>query len=370
MAHFCEHMTFKGTARRSTMQVVNTLETVGGDLNAFTNKEDTVYHAAIGREHFSRAVDLLTDIVFCSLYPQAEIDKEVEVIADEIESYNDSPAELIYDDFENIIFNGHPLGHNILGEAARLRTYTTAHARRFTSRYYRPDNTVFFVDGNIDFRRLTVSLEKRIGNIMRVRGAETVCYTASSAEETRGAHPRVIERAKGTHQAHVMIGTETYNANHPRRMALALLNNILAGPGMNARLNVSLRERNGLVYTVEGLTTCYSDTGLWSLYFGCDPDNVTRCLKLIRRETDRLISRPLSDTALRAAKLQLKGQMAIASDNREQFALDFSNRYLHEGTGTQLTDIYERIEAIDAVTLQQVAAELMVEDRLTTLIYK
>jgi predicted Zn-dependent peptidase len=161
LAHFCEHMTFKGTQRRNAMRVLNELERVGGDINAFTNKEDTTFYAAIHRDHFSKAVDVLTDIVFHSEYPQTEIDKEIEVICDEIESYNDSPAELIYDEFENIIFEGHPLGHNILGEAEQLRTYTTEDALRFTRRYYRPDNAIFFVYGDVEFSKVVKILKKQ-----------------------------------------------------------------------------------------------------------------------------------------------------------------------------------------------------------------
>ena len=159
LAHFCEHMTFKGTERRNALQVINALEQLGGDLNAFTNKEDTTFYAAIQKEHINKAVDLLTDIVFHSTYPQHEIDKEVEVICDEIESYNDSPAELIYDEFENILFEGHPLGHNILGKAEQLRTYTTEDALRFTRRYYRPDNAIFFAYGDVDFERLVKTVD-------------------------------------------------------------------------------------------------------------------------------------------------------------------------------------------------------------------
>ena len=161
LAHFCEHMTFKGTEHRSALQVINALESVGGELNAFTNKEDTVFYAAVTKEHFTKAINLLTDIVFHSQYPQQEIDKEVEVICDEIESYNDTPAELIYDEFENQLFEGHPLGHNILGKAELLRTFTTADALRFTRRYYRPDNAVFFVYGDVDFKRLCSMLSRK-----------------------------------------------------------------------------------------------------------------------------------------------------------------------------------------------------------------
>ena len=363
IAHFCEHMTFKGTARRHALQIINAIEGVGGDMNAFTNKEDTVFYAAISKEHFAKAVDVLTDIVFHSEYPQHEIDKEVEVICDEIESYNDSPAELIYDEFENILFNNHPLGHNILGKAEQLRTYKTDDFLRFVRRCYHPDNMVFFVYGDIDFKRLVKTL------------CRSLSFNKTSARPKGTLSPErtvndTIIREIGTHQAHVMIGTRGYHYNHPHRMTLYLLNNILGGPGMNARLSLSLRERYGLVYTVESMMTCYSDTGSWSVYFGCDHHDVKRCCRLVRKELDRVMLKPLSATQLAAAKRQLKGQIAIACDNREQFALDFGRSFLHHGTERHLDDLYRRIDAITAEDIQTVANELFATERLTTLIFK
>ena len=340
MAHFCEHITFKGTERRSSMQILGHLESVGGDLNAFTNKEETVYHAAVLKENIDRAVDLLTDIVFHSTYPQAEIDKEVEVIVDEIESYNDSPAELVYDLFENAVFGGHPLGHNILGTAEKLRRYTTADALRFTRRYYLPENSVFFAYGDVDFRKLVRLLERANANVAAVSlppQQQVLCDESAGCGGGKNTAAAVlppyvaqhIEHHMDTHLAHVMLGTRAYDVHDERRIALYLLNNILGGPGMTARLNVSLRERNALVYTVESMAQSYSDTGLWAVYFGCDPKNVKRCLRLIRRELDKVMQRPLSDAQLRAAKRQIRGQIGIACDSRESFALDFAKSYLH-----------------------------------------
>ena len=366
LAHFCEHMTFKGTEQRSALQVINALERVGGELNAFTNKEDTVFYAAVTKEHFSKAVELLTDIVFHSQYPQQEIDKEVEVICDEIESYNDSPAELIYDEFENLLFQGHPLGHNILGQADQLRTYTTADALRFVRRHYRPDNAVFFVYGDVDFKRLVNSLE------FKVYGLEMITPTAdkSTINNKLSTINKTICREKGTHQAHVMLGTRAYRFDDPRRMTLYLLNNILGGPGMNARLNLSLRERHGLVYTVESSMAAYSDTGVWSVYFGCDHHDIHRCLKLVRKELDRMMLRQLSASQLMAAKRQLKGQLAIACDNREQFALDFGRNFLHHGRERDLDVLFAHIDAVTAEDIQQVAVELFPAEKLTTLMIK
>ena len=389
IAHFCEHMTFKGTERRNAIQIINALEGVGGELNAFTNKEDTVFYAAISKEHFSQAVDILTDIVFHSQYPQHEIEKEVEVICDEIESYNDSPAELIYDDFENIIFEGHPLGHNILGNAEQLRTYTTEDALRFVRRNYRTNNAIFFAYGDVDFAKIcksvecrTDSVECRVENVEFATAAEISCG-AVARSSSAGLLPegrknsklytlnsQLIVRQLSTHQSHVMLGTRAYDIHHPMRIPLYLLNNILGGPGMNARLNISLRERNGLVYTVESTMVSYSDTGIWCIYFGCDSHDIKRCLKLVRRELDKMMQKPLSATQLRNAKRQLKGQIAIACDNREQFALDFGKSFLHYGWEKDITHLYESIDKVTAEDIQKVANELFATNMLTTLIYK
>ena len=366
MAHFCEHTTFKGTRHRSAMQILNRLESVGGDLNAFTNKEDTVYYSAILKDHFPRAVDLLTDIVFGSTYPQAEIDKEVEVICDEIESYNDSPAELIFDDFENAIFAGHPLGHNILGSADTLRTYTTADALRFTQRYYRPENTVFFVYGDVDFK----SVVRQLKRATSVFPAAQPLIDVTPSITLPPYQPRHIVHDKGTHQAHVMVGNRAYSAHDANRLPLYLLNNILGGPGMNARLNISLRERNALVYTVESSMVSYSDTGLWCTYFGCDPKDVKKCLRLVRRELDRVMDRPLSESQLKAAKRQIKGQIGVACDNRESFALDFGKAFLHYGWLKDVEKLMADIDNVTAREIQQAALDIFAPDRMTTLIYE
>ena len=364
MAHFCEHVSFKGTKRRKSWHISNALESVGGDLNAYTNKEDTVYYAAVLKEHTARAIDLLTDIVFYSTYPQAEIDKEVEVICDEIESYNDSPAELIYDEFENLLFANHALGHNILGTAERVRSFKTADAQRFTQRYYRPENSIFFLYGDVDFKRVVRLLERATSDFAP---SKPIIEPALN-QPLPPNMPDFIEKNHGTHQAHVMVGTRGYDIHDKRRMSLYLLNNLLGGPGMNARLNLSLRERHGLVYTVESSMVSYCDTGVWAVYFGCDPKDVGRCLKLVRKELDRVIQKPLSDTQLRAVKKQIKGQIGVACDNRESFALDFGKSYLHYGWERDLNSLFRHIDEVTAESMQQVAAELMQQERLTTLV--
>ena len=354
LAHFCEHVTFKGTRKRSALQILNCLERVGGDLNAFTNKEDTIFYAAILKEHVARAVDLLTDIVFNSVYPEQEIAHEVDVICDEIESYNDSPAELIYDEFENMIFQGHPLGHNILGTRERVLSFNGSDALRFTQRFYRPDNAIFFVYGDVDFSRIVRCLEERLP--ATVADAASCCGALPSCHRL---HPSSYspQPSPEHHQAHVMIGCQTFPFNDARRMPLYLLNNMLGGPSMNARLNLSLRERHGLVYTIESSMASYSDTGCWSVYFGCDHHDVKRCRKLVHRELDRFMQHPLSDRQLLAAKQQIKGQIAIACDNREQFALDFAKSFLHYDKERDIDYLFQQIDAITAAQLQDVAQQ-------------
>ena len=379
LAHFCEHVTFKGTERRKAWHILNCLESVGGDLNAYTNKEGTVYYSAILKEHIARAVDLLTDIVFHSVYPQAEIDKEVEVICDEIESYNDSPAELIYDEFENIIFKGSPLGHNILGTAEQVRSFKTEDALRFTRKLYRPDNAIFFAYGDIDFKKLVRLLKKSfLSEERRVKSekfnspeAQTQLNIQHSTFNTQHSFEgQTIVMQKNTHQAHVMIGTRAYDVNDSRRMPLYLLNNMLGGPGMNAKLNLALREHNGLVYTVESTMVAYGDTGIWSIYFGCDEHDVKRCLRLVRKELDKFMQKPLSEAQLKAAKKQIKGQIGVACDNRENFALDFGKSFLHYGWEKNVDRLYEQVDEITAEQIQAVAQELFDKDRLTTLIFR
>ena len=409
LAHFCEHVTFKGTERRKAWHILNCLESVGGDLNAYTNKEGTVYYSAILKEHIARAVDLLTDIVFHSVYPQAEIDKEVEVICDEIESYNDSPAELIYDEFENIIFKGSPLGHNILGTAEQVRSFKTEDALRFTRKLYRPDNAIFFAYGDIDFKKLVKLIRKaladddsgkvaenaansvgklaeeklpQISQITQISGDENSITTENSVSSVKSVGPenypsvgkeiagQTIVIQKNTHQAHVMIGTRAYDVNDSRRMPLYLLNNMLGGPGMNAKLNLALREHNGLVYTVESTMVAYGDTGIWSIYFGCDEHDVKRCLRLVRKELDKFMQKPLSEAQLKAAKKQIKGQVGVACDNRENFALDFGKSFLHYGWEKNVDRLYKQVDEITAEQIQAVAQELFDKDRLTTLIFR
>ena len=362
MAHFVEHLIFKGTQKRHSWHILNRMEHVGGDLNAYPNKEETVVYSAFLVEHFPRAVELLTDIVFHSTYPQAEIDKEVEVIIDEIQSYEDTPSELIFDDFEELVFPNHPLGRNILGKPELLRQFKSEDALRFTNRFYRPDNMVFFVQGNVDFKRVVRLLEKAVREIPATITERNRIKPELYIPQTKTIH-------RDTHQAHVMIGSRSYDTHDKKRTALYLLNNILGGPGMNSRLNVALRERSGLVYNVEANLTSYTDTGLFSIYFGTDQEDVKRCIRLVHKELKRLREKPLSSTQLTTAQKQIIGQIGVAADNFENNALNMAKTYLHYNKYEEPQEVYKRIQSLTPQDLWEVANEMFCEENLSTLIY-
>ena len=362
MAHFVEHLIFKGTQKRHAWHILNRMEHVGGDLNAYTNKEETVVYSAFLVEHFPRAVELLADIVFHSTFPQAEIDKEVEVIIDEIQSYEDSPSELIFDDFEELLFPNHPLGRNILGKPDLLRQFKSEDALRFTNRFYRPENAIFFVQGNVDFKKVVRLVEKATSDLV----ANTFTYSRQRPLDYVPGH---LTLHRDTHQAHVMMGSRGYDAHDEKRTALYLLNNILGGPGMNSRLNVALRERSGLVYNVEANLTSYTDTGVFCIYFGTEHDDVKRCIRLVKKELKRLCDKPLSPAQLAAAKKQIIGQIGVARDNAENTALSMAKTFLHYGKMDDPQDTFRRIEALTAQELWEVSNEMFAEERLSTLIY-
>ncbi|MCS2527058.1 insulinase family protein [Bacteroides fragilis] len=363
MAHFVEHLIFKGTRKRKAWHILNRMENVGGDLNAYTNKEETVIYSAFLTEHFGRALELLADIVFHSTFPQNEIEKETEVIIDEIQSYEDTPSELIFDDFEDMIFRNHPLGRNILGRPDLLKKFRSEDAMAFTSRFYQPSNMVFFVLGDFNFQKIVRQVEKLLVDLPLV-----------TVENQRTIPPLYVPEQlvvhKETHRAHVMIGSRGYNAYDDKRTALYLLNNILGGPGMNSRLNVSLRERRGLVYTVESNLTSYTDTGAFCIYFGTDPEDVDTCLKLTYKELKRMRDVKMTSSQLMAAKKQLIGQIGVASDNNENNALGMAKTFLHYNKYESSESVFRRIEALTAEGLLEVANEMFAEEYLSTLIYR
>ena len=363
MAHFVEHLIFKGTEKRKAWHILNRMENVGGDLNAYTNKEETVVYAAFLTEHLERALELLGDIVFHSTFPQHEIEKETEVIIDEIQSYEDNPSELIFDDFEDMIFRNHPLGRNILGKPDLLRSFRTEDVLSFTRRFYQPGNMVFFVQGQYDFKKIVRLAEKHLADVPAV-----------TVDNQRVPPPLYVpERLvvpKDTHQAHVMIGSRGYNAYDDKRTALYLLNNILGGPGMNSKLNVSLRERRGLVYNVESNLTSYTDTGAFCIYFGTDIEDMDTCLKLTYKELKRMRDVKMTSSQLAAAKKQLIGQIGVAPDNFENNALGMAKTYLHYHKYESSEVVFKRIETLTAEQLMEVANEMFAEEYLSTLIYK
>ena len=361
IAHFTEHLTFKGTQRRSSRQIITRIESVGGDLNAFTGKEETVYYCACHRQHLSRALDLLFDIVYRSTYPQSEIDKEVEVVIDEIESYNDSPSELIYDDFEAQLFHGHPLGRNILGDEQRLRQYTHDDILAYAQRQYRPERSVLFVYGNVSESQIlrhipTISMPHDV----------TPHPTTPPANTTA---PGTYTYDKGTHQSHVMIGAPSFGGNDPRHLPLYLANNILGGPGLSSRLSLALREKSALVYTVESTLTTYTDTGVWAVYYGCDHHDVKRCQQLVERELHRLVDSPMSSRTLASAKRQLTGQIALSYDNPESVAIGMGKRMLHYNRTLSLQTLTDRINAITPEQVLEAARQVFNPERLTILHY-
>lgn len=363
MAHFAEHLSFKGTDRRTSRQIITYMESVGGDLNAFTGKEETVYYCTCQKEHFSRAMDLLFDVVFHSKYPQEEMDKEVEVVIDEIESYNDSPSELIYDDFEAMLFQGHPLGRSILGNAERLRAYKTEDVQSYTSRLYVPSNAVLFVYGNVSEKEI---LRRIPDDVLSEAGQRIV--TDETILRPYAPQSKVIE--KDTHQAHIMMGARAFGGTHPKHLALFLANNILGGPGLSSRLNLALREKRGLVYTVESTLTTYTDTGVWAIYFGCDHHDAEKCKRIVKRELQRLCDAPLSEKALNAAKRQIIGQIALSYDNFESVAIGMGKRMLHYGRTQTKEQFIDRIQALTAEQVWDAAKEIFNPENLTILEYR
>lgn len=368
MAHFTEHMSFKGTQRRSARQVISCMEGVGGELNAFTGKEETVYYCTCLRQHVARAIDLLLDITLSSTYPQEEMNREAEVVIDEIESYQDQPSELIFDEFESLMFPGHPLGRNILGDADALRKFRSADMQRYTSRLYHPERMVLFVLGNVEPERIVHVVEKNMARY-------DVSTPTGKLQDFNGTTPVPpqeycdIIRKKDTHQAHVVIGARGFGGNDDRYLHLNFLSNMLGGPAMSSRLNLALRERNGLVYTVESNCSTYTDTGVWTVYYGCDAADRARCRRLVLRELDKLTQHPLSQRTLDAARRQIKGQIGISYDNFENLAIGMAKRYLHYGSTLSRQELFARLDAITPDDLLATAQAVFSPERLLTLEY-
>ncbi len=363
LAHFVEHTIFKGTTHRRSSHILNRMEVVGGELNAYTSKEETVVYSIFPGAHLARAMELLGDLVADSQFPEKELRKEREVVVDEINSYQDTPSELIYDEFESLLFEGCSLGRNILGSVESLEGITSSVARRFLTDNYTPGNMVFFFMGATPFHRVKRLAEHYFGGFSRPE----VKSERSLSPLVQSFSRRVV---RDTHQSHVIIGARAYDLYDKRRRALLLLNNLLGGPGMNSLLNVSLREKRGYVYTVESNVTSYTDTGLFTIYFGTDHRYTQRCIDLVKRELKRLRDVRLSTSRLLAAKRQFMGQIEVSSDNSENVALALGKSFLRYGHFDSLSEIAVLIERITANDLLAVANDLFAEERLSMLIYE
>lgn len=363
LAHFVEHMLFKGTEKRKAWHILNRMENVGGELNAYTTKEETFVYSIFMEEHFGRAFELLSDLVFHSRFPQQEIEKEVDVILDEINSYEDSPSELIFDEFENLLFDGHALGHNILGDEKSLLSFGPTSGLSFMQRFYTPGNMLFFSMGRTDFRKIVRMAEAALSDIILPGVSRNRIAPQGIVPVSRQVH-------KETHQAHVLIGARAYSMHDEKRIPLFLLNNLLGGPGMNNRLNVSLREKHGLVYNVESNITSYTDTGLASIYFGTDPKNREKALQLVHKELKKLREEKLSSSRLAAAKKQVIGQLGVSGDNREGLFLGLGKSVLHYNRYDTLPEVFAKVERLTAEDILEVANEVFAPSQLFSLIYQ
>ena len=393
LAHLNEHMLFKGTEKRGAASINNLLENVGGELNAYTTKEETVVHATVLKEDLRRAVELLLELLFTSTYPDKELLKEREVVYEEIISYKDSPADSIYEDFECRLFEGHPLQYPILGTRKTLSRIESSTLKEYLHKWFIPENMAISVVADMEESQVVKIVERALRKYCpgqhcdiirestlqplvagtaggRTAGGGTAAGEAAPLDWTP-VPPFRIEINKKHHQAHCIIGTRAYSYTQEReRLALALLANILGGPAMNARLNTVLREKNALVYTVEACFNPYSDTGLFTIYFGCDKPLVERSLRLVRKELERVIEAPLSSRALANAKKQLLGQLSIASDNSEAQCLSMGKSMMIFGYIEPMETTRAKIESLTSSELQRVAQEILAWDNLSILIYK
>ena len=363
IAHFTEHMLFKGTKKRKAFQVNNRLEDVGGDLNAFTTKEETCFYATFLHTYYERTIELLSDILFSSTFPEKEIIHEKEVVEDEINSYLDTPSELIFDDFEKFIFKGHPLGRDILGNASSVHSFNQDTIKRFVNKNYIPNQMVICSIGKIPFEKLTYLIQKYFEQIPGVEQSKT-------RNEIHKYMPVSKTIQKDTFQNHCIMGTTAYHCQHKKRTALYLLNNILGGQGMNSRLNVSLREKSGFSYHVESNYTMYNDTGTLNIYFGTDKKKLRKSQQIVQNEINKLRTTPLGKIQLSKAKKQLKGQLAIARENKENMVYSAGKSYLTYGKIDDLDTQLKKIDSITASQLMEVANEILHPDRLSMIVYE
>ena len=369
IAHMAEHMLFKGTLKRSPQQISNRLEMLGGELNAYTAKEETVLYSTVLKEDTAKAVDLLFELAFTSTFPQKELDKERCVVIDEINMYKDSPSECIFEEFERLLFEPGTLARPILGTTRSLKKINSAALLDYVRANFRPENMCISIVGNLTPQRAEKIALQAVSK-----------YVPGCARPAASARPSVQglpqcphfqkDVAKKNHQVNCIIGTTAFPYYDERRMELILLSNLLGGPSSNSRLNQKLREKNALVYAVDASYTQFSDNGSLMIYFGCENPNLERCVALVKEELAAIREKPLGERALRAAKKQLLGQLAVASDNGESQALSMAKSMLVFGEILPDEEVRRRINAITPQSLQAVAAEVLAEDRLSTLIFR
>lgn len=362
VAHLIEHVIFKGTAKRKAYHIISRLEDVGGELDAYTTKEETCIYAAFLKEYFPRALELFADIMFNSIFPEKEMEKEKEVILDEINSYKDSPGDLIFDDFEDLIFMGHPIGRNILGTPESLPAFSRLDLQQFMNINYNTDQMVICSAGNLNFNLIVRWVEKYFAHIPQN-------LRHNKRKPINGCTPqnKIVELE--THQTHCIIGRRAYAIDHPGRLSLELLNNILGGPGMNCRLNLALRERHGYTYNIESFYNPYTDTGTFGIYFGTEQEKIEKSLKIIRAELRKMQTNPLGILQLERAKRQMKGQLAISAENYSGLMLNLGRSYLLFDKVDPLETVYEKIDQLTARQLQDTANELFNPDDFSVLTF-
>ncbi len=361
-AHFIEHLLFKRTERRNTSQILNRLEAIGADLNAYTTKEYTCIHASFLNPHLERTLDLFEDLVFHSTFPDQEVIKERSVILDEIASYLDSPEEAIADDFEDQLFTHHPLGHNILGTETDLLGTTRSDLLHFINTHYDTEGIVIGITGDYDTRKIMRIALKLFGNI-------TPNSTHRKREAVAGYTPSHLSSEKPINQVHTVLGNQAYPIDHPHKSGLLLLNNLLGGMGMSSRLNMQIREKHGIAYTIESNYTPYSDTGIFSVYFGTDTEKAERATKLVYKELRKLREEKLGVLQLHQAKQKFIGQIALAEENRLGVILGMSKNLMEQGHIDSLQEVFSRIQAVTARQLQEIANEIFDEGSLSMLTF-
>jgi predicted Zn-dependent peptidase len=368
IAHLIEHMLFKGTTTRSARSINNSLEKLGGELNAYTTKEETVIHATVLKEDLSKAIELLHDLAFNAIFPENELIKEKEIVLEEIKSYKDTPSEQIFDDFEELLFGSHPLAGNILGTPKTVRKITRNDLVNFTGLHYRCENMSLSIVANSKPERCEALAKKHFGKTETSEPPGLVPFRAQQIPPGNSGGIHIV--SKRSYQAHCVLGGKAYSLYHKNRLPLALLVNVLGGPALNSRLNLLLREKHALVYTVEASYTPFSDTGLFTIYFGTDKINLEKSMTLITKELNSIKEIGLSEAQLKAAKKQLAGQLAISIDNAESQCLNIGKSLLVFKKVETMEEVMKKINAINSNQIREVANEIFTDDNLITLIYK